>query len=326
MKHTIAMTLGVLTLAAGAAAQEAVPATAVALERKATELALQLERARVGVESRIVKGAPYSAEAVTETLQVLGDGNRIARKTVTRIYRDSEGRTRRETVGANGEVTTISISDPVGESQYVLNPATKTAYRNGVIMASGRGGFASASVTPGSDGTVIATRTPDGYARVEARSAEADRKADIEKGLVAAGAAAGGGRGGSASAGEAAAGAIAYPASGSMLRVPGSSNVAKEDLGQQVIEGVMATGSRSTTVIPAGAIGNVQPINIVSEQWFADDLKVLVMTKHSDPRSGDTTYRLLNVVQGEPHRSLFEVPADYTLKDSVIRRQPPLEH
>jgi hypothetical protein len=45
------------------------------------------------------------------------------------------------------------------------------------------------------------------------------------------------------------------------------------------------------------------------------------MTKHSDPRTGETTYRLTNVTQTEPVHLLFEVPADYTLKDSLIRRQ-----
>ena len=100
--------------------------------------------------------------------------------------------------------------------------------------------------------------------------------------------------------------------------------VNKEDLGQQVIEGVLATGTRMTTTIPAGSIGNEQPILVVSEQWFSPDLKVLVMTKHSDPRSGENTYRLTNITQTEPARSLFEVPADYTLKDSVIRRQSPM--
>ena len=81
----------------------------------------------------------------------------------------------------------------------------------------------------------------------------------------------------------------------------------------------------SATVIPAGGIGNLQEIRIVSEQWFSPDLEVLVLTKHSDPRSGETIYRLMNIVQSEPARSLFEVPADYTLKDSVIRRQSPME-
>ena len=124
-----------------------------------------------------------------------------------------------------------------------------------------------------------------------------------------------------------------YPAEGvSLPRIVapggfagGTGTVNKEDLGTQVIEGLVATGTRNTTTIAAGSIGNEQPILIVSEQWFSPDLKVLVMTKHSDPRSGETIYRLTNIVQTEPARSLFEVPADYTLKDAVIRRQSPMQ-
>lgn len=92
-----------------------------------------------------------------------------------------------------------------------------------------------------------------------------------------------------------------------------------ENLGQQNIEGVSATGSRTTTTIPAGAVGNLQPIKVVVEQWVSSDLQVLVMTRHSDPRSGDTTYRLQSIVRAEPDRSLFTVPADYTMKESGIR-------
>ena len=95
--------------------------------------------------------------------------------------------------------------------------------------------------------------------------------------------------------------------------------VVTESLGEQNIEGVTATGSRTTTTIPAGAIGNLQAIKVVMEQWVAPDLHVLVMTKHSDPRSGETTYRLQSIVRAEPDRSLFTVPADYTLKESGIR-------
>ena len=45
---------------------------------------------------KTVKNAPYSAEAVTETIQTLGDGNRIVNRISSLLYRDSEGRTRRE--------------------------------------------------------------------------------------------------------------------------------------------------------------------------------------------------------------------------------------
>src|SRR5437870_8812925 len=49
---------------------------------------------------KVVKGAPYSAQAVTESLQTLADGNRIVHKNTAQVYRDSEGRTRRDqTVG-----------------------------------------------------------------------------------------------------------------------------------------------------------------------------------------------------------------------------------
>ena len=82
-----------------------------------------------------------------------------------------------------------------------------------------------------------------------------------------------------------------------------------------MIEGVEAEGTRTTTTIPAGQIGNDLPINIVSEQWYSPELQLLVMTKHSDPRTGETTYRLTNISRAELDHSLFEVPADYTLRN-----------
>jgi hypothetical protein len=288
---------------------------------------------RVAVESRITPGAPYSADAVTESVQVLSDGNRIARKTATRVYRDSEGRTRREQLSSTGEVQSVSISDPVGGSMYVLNPAAKTAHRNGVIMAGPGVGFGMATVTPGSGGTVTAMKTPDGGVRVAASSEEMARRREVEaQAAGAGGVAAGGASAGAGGARSGSGGTVAYPPEAVSLPrtaspsgFAGGGTVNKEDLGTQVVEGLVATGTRTTTTIAAGAIGNEQPILIVSEQWFSPDLKVLVMTKHSDPRSGETIYRLTNIAQTEPARSLFEVPADYTVKDAVIRRQSPMQ-
>jgi hypothetical protein len=321
MRHTIAV-------AACAAVVIAVP---LAGQESGEQLRVLLSTSQDGavvsrtvVESRITKGAPYSGEAVTETTQILTDGNRISRKTTTRIYRDSDGRTRRENVSAaTGEVTTINISDPVAESTYVLYPDKKVAFKNGVVMVgpSGRGG-ASASVEPGSGGVVIASRDPDGSPRVSAGNpsgAGGGGGGGGGFGAVSAGPASGA-RGGGGGGGRG--GAAPPPGLAPTLeRVSAAGTSTKrEELGQQMLEGVLATGTRSTTTIPAGSIGNAKPILIVSEQWFSEDLKALVLTKHSDPRAGETTYRLTNIIQGEPHRSLFEVPADYTLQDSVIRR------
>jgi hypothetical protein len=71
-----------------------------------------------------VKGAPYSAEIISEDTQVLGDGNRIVNKSTQSFFRDSEGRTRRE---INGDV--IMIDDPVASVHYMLNPKAKTAHK-----------------------------------------------------------------------------------------------------------------------------------------------------------------------------------------------------
>lgn len=96
-------------------------------------------------------------------------------------------------------------------------------------------------------------------------------------------------------------------------------NVATENLSAQVINGVSATGTRMTHTIPAGAEGNAKAIQIVHETWMSEDLKMAVMTKHSDPRSGTTTTQLTNIVRSEPDASLFAVPAGYTIQQGPGR-------
>jgi hypothetical protein len=91
---------------------------------------------------------------------------------------------------------------------------------------------------------------------------------------------------------------------------PVSQSGQEEDLGYQLVNGVTAHGTRSTTVIPAGQIGNDRPIRIVSERWYSSDLQMNVRTIHSDPRFGETTYQLTNITQGPPDPSLFKIPAE----------------
>jgi hypothetical protein len=78
----------------------------------------------------------------------------------------------------------------------------------------------------------------------------------------------------------------------------------------------MAEGTRLTLTIPAGKIGNERPIVTVNERWYSQELQTVVLTKNSDPRMGETTYRLTNINRGEPDPSLFQVPADYTVKEN----------
>jgi hypothetical protein len=305
---TMAMLCAATTV--GSVAQEPTDAKLAAEQLAAIQAKVQLPR--VAVEGRLTKNAPYSAEAVTESVQLLADGNRIVTRNSTRVFRDSDARTRREQLTQAGtDVVNITISDPVAGNTYILDPATHTVYRNGLIITTPTG-MATASVAHGGRGTVSVFHSSDGAVTVagaeqkEAGEAQAGKLVDEMKVRSAIGA----GGAGFVVAGELQAKVAAV-----------GGQTTREDLGQQTIEGVTATGTRTTTEIPAGAIGNDQPIKIVSEQWFSPELQVLVLTKHSDPRTGETTYRLTGIVRAEPVRSLFELPPDYTLKESPIRRE-----
>jgi hypothetical protein len=94
-----------------------------------------------------------------------------------------------------------------------------------------------------------------------------------------------------------------------------------EDLGKRVIEGVQAEGTRTTITIPAGQAGNERAMEIISERWYSPELQVVVMSKHSDPRMGETVYQLTNVSRVEPVASLFEIPSDYQVNDMLQRVQ-----
>lgn len=101
-------------------------------------------------------------------------------------------------------------------------------------------------------------------------------------------------------------------------------SVKTEDLGAQVIQGVSAQGKRVTRVIPAGREGNEKEIDIVTETWYSPDLQVVVMSKTSDPRFGESVYQLNSISRAEPDPSLFAVPSDYTVTQGrpMMRRGP----
>jgi hypothetical protein len=315
MRKIVAIAAFCAMAASGAGAQEPVTVTKQAAEAGAVQGKLQL--ARVGVESRLTKNSPYSAEAVTESVQVLADGNRIVTKNATRVYRDSESRTRREQLNvlntAGTDVVNITISDPVSGNTYFLDPATHMAYRNGFIVAT-PGGVTTTTVGGRGRGTVSVFGSATGpvtveggdRAQKEAAELQAMKAADEIKVRLG---------------GEPGVPDFVFSGDAPAKIAAMNGHTTREELGQQTIEGVTATGTRTTTEIPAGAIGNEQPIKIVSEQWFSPDLQVLVLTKHTDPRVGETVYRLVGIVRAEPSRSLFDLPPDYTLKESVIRRQ-----
>jgi hypothetical protein len=231
-----------------------------------------------------VKGAPYSAQAVTETTQTLADGNRIVQKSTATRYRDSEGRERREqTLSMIGPFTAqgdapqiISISDPVTGVNYSLNPKEKIAVKLPTPL-------------PGLPGV------PAGGVK---------EKFDVTFSTAGPGVA----------LGSRAAQVMIYKGS----PVGGNAAPKVEQLGTKVIAGVQTDGTRTTITIPAGQMGNERAIDIVDEQWRSPELQVTVLSTHSDPRMGETVYSLMNIDRSEPLLTLFQVPPDYTIKDGPV--------
>ena len=306
---TVVVLLG---LAASASAQVVVHQRS---EKAAPEQQLQVlmektagTAVHVSVETKPVVGAPYSAEAVRESVQVLADGNRIVRRSESRVYRDGKGRSRHEELRPDGQVASIAINDPANGASFMFDPAANVARRTGVATFVSSAGVAGTT----SNKEVTLTFSQDSRAHAELKTAhEAELKAKQHAEQAPATHTVTTSHVTAENVTVSSAGGMTWVAAGS---AGVSSTAKKEDLGDQVIEGVTAKGTRTTTVIPPGAIGNEQPITITSEEWFSPDLKVLVMTKHADPRSGETTYRLTGITRGEPEPSLFDLPAGVTIK------------
>jgi hypothetical protein len=100
---------------------------------------------------------------------------------------------------------------------------------------------------------------------------------------------------------------------------PGNQDSKIEQLGTKTIEGVLAQGTRTTTTLPAGAIGNDRPIEMVWERWQSPELQLTVFSKRVDPRFGETVMRLINIQRAEQPKSLFEVPPDYKVVEGPVQ-------
>lgn len=318
---------------------------------------------RLGGE-QVIKGAPYSAEAVSERLQQLSDGNQIVNRSSAMHYRDSAGRTRTEVRNNNGSVRTVTINDPVAGTRWVLHPERKTAFQSAITpdhvraaaeqarsaAAQARSEAAQARIEAARAraeaareraGADVARRAEDAARIVadEARIAAEQARKDIDR-LRKEGKLVGNqmvivkevGRSEerpdvrvriaqpapiALPAARALSAQIAPMIVGTANDGRWSSGAVTRDLGMRDIGGVRAQGQQRSYEIPAGEIGNRNPIVVSSETWTSPELQILVQQKLSDPRSGDLMYRLEGLRRAEPPLSLFSPPSDYSVRDAA---------
>jgi hypothetical protein len=248
-----------------------------------------------------VQGAPYSATITNETVQTLADGTRIMQTNTGTTARDSQGRTRQDmplpaigNLAATNAPRLAFIHDPVAQTSYTLNLTDKTAQQLSPLPPLAADA-ASASGVPATASTRV----------IGVGVSPMPPSPEPIPGTVAV-------------------------TSGAMFLQKQISDepapVTTEDLGSQTMEGVLVNGTRSTRVIPVGEIGNDRPIAIVTEVWISPDLKTVIYSKRSDPRIGETTFRLSNIARTEPDPTLFTVPSDFKITEgpkTILYRSKP---
>jgi len=220
----------------------------------------------LGQDGRGIKGSPYSAEEIRETTQALADGNRITQRTTGKVFRDSQGRFRREVAPLwasspgtpNDSASIVTIDDPASRVTYILNTRTHTARKYEHPAMTARKPVEASGTAPHSVPRQVVPGVTAGSFKIEAKS---------------------------------------------------------ELLGEQIVEGFLTQGRHITRTIPAGAVGNEQPIETVRENWYSPELRAVLLRRNNDPRFGETVTRLVNIEIGEPSPDLFEVPADYTIEE-----------
>lgn len=296
---------------------------------------------RVG-RGKVVKGAPYSAEVVTEMNQALSDGNVITHKTTNRVYRDGDGRTRQDTF--RGEALhSVYISDPVAGASYTLLPASRIAVsvprvergeraERGERVAPRAPGKASGDGAAQETERKIVVRTLDGrdgahgareevrvqVIRIDGRDAPLPPTPPVAPVPPAPGVAP----------------LPPLPPLPPIPAIPGVHTMRFEStagLGKGVttklavkdVDGVKAEGSSTVWTIPAGRIGNRNAILVTKESWYAPELQVTLYSRHNDPRTGESIYRLAGIKRAEPSPDLFKVPEGYTVKGRVRRNAAP---
>lgn len=245
-----------------------------------------------------VKNSPLSCEEVNESVQTLADGNRIVRKSTGKMYRNSDGRVRREMSGGTGGMlgTTYSMGQGISIASPAAGQLLTTNLRAAKVVEM-QSGQAVTVTSAGGELTVAQKRAIEEKAKLTPPPAPVALSAQgghlLSTGPIAVAPVMGAG------------GGVAYTIGGQNSKY----DVKTEDLGTRDFEGVSAQGTRRTTTIPADAIGNERPIEIVYERWFSKELGLVVYSKNNDPRFGEQTYRLTNILRAEPDPSLFAIPA-----------------
>jgi hypothetical protein len=228
----------------------------------------------VGLGDKVVTGAPMTATVTVTHDQTLSDGNTIHTEEQSTEYRDLQGRVRRE---VPFKLMTPATGATQGTMVIISDPVAGKRY---VLNPQKKTAHEMPLRPPRLHPAETAGATPPPGEVFWAKPATNSNAAETIG---------------------------AAPA-------PGESNITTQSLGTKTILGLPAQGTEVTRTIPAGAIGNANPIVVTTERWMSTDLQIPLSITHKDPMMGTMTTTVTSLTRGEPDASLFQVPSDYKVE------------
>jgi hypothetical protein len=102
----------------------------------------------------------------------------------------------------------------------------------------------------------------------------------------------------------------------------GNEYLTREDLGKDSVSGLDAVGTRETTTINAGTIGNERPLSTTKEFWYSPQLGINLLVKRVDPRHGIQIFTVSDIGLAEPDPKYFSVPNGFTVSDRRSADKP----
>lgn len=266
----------------------------------------------------VVKDNPYSAREVREFKQTLGDGTVISRQSTRLLARDREGRLRQELRQPDGTAR-VFINDPVAKEVLILDPQKKLACKAGFDKAAINDCFSQTkgdwkplgfAFNVGKNGVGMMSANEDLVVEVSPHAQIIDLTRETTR-----------------RSGQPGATPVppappvppvpALPSLSALKGMPGSEHaqVTREKKTRQQYEGLLVDTDRTVETIAAGVIGNSKAIESIHERYYSPELKMNVYIRRSDPRNGESLYRMTDVKRSDPDGNVFKVPSGYSVTD-----------
>lgn len=93
--------------------------------------------------------------------------------------------------------------------------------------------------------------------------------------------------------------------------------LAREVLGNEMVDGIDVVRTRETVTIEPGVLGNSHSLVITREFWYSPELEVNLAIIRKDPREGTQNIRVGELSRTEPDPAMFQIPSGFVIEGAT---------